>query len=54
MTDMLVPIGDLRNLPGKENLRVSLENWKVSRASNLLLGLLYQLYSYVTRPLLRA
>lgn len=52
MTEMLVLLGDLRNLLGEENLRVSLNNGNVSRAAYLLLGLLDQLHS--TRSLLRA
>ena len=35
MTETLVLLGDLRNLPGEENLRVSLNNKSVSRAAYL-------------------
>lgn len=42
---MSVLVGDLRNLPGEENLKVSLENGNVSRVAYGLLGLLN-----ITRP----
>lgn len=50
MAEMLVLIGNQRNLPDEENLRVSLENGNVPRAACLLLGLFHQLIAYHRVP----